>query len=325
MWEQRSLAWTDRWSFTMAGQPWLHHEWLADLVYYGWTQAFGMRALVFWKWLVMLPTFLLLMRLLHRLTGSVAAAYLAVLAAIATAAPFLDMRPHLYSLLGSVLLLYVLLLRPRPPWWLPLVFVLWVNLHGGFFFGLMTLTVVLGVTMLRRDATPAMRERAAIIWLASVAAALLNPYGFHAFGYPLKYALDPDSPFRAFIHEWSSPFSASGVAAPLYPLAVAVALAAAVYLWVVGAFREPPRGRLAALALAALTLAMSLRSRRFIPLFAVAQSLLLAPALAQLLSWLAREPTLGVGALGRHAAVRVAAPLGIAVAAGAWLVANPPV
>src|SRR5262245_44355266 len=173
MWEQRSLAWTDPWSFTMAGQPWLHHEWLADLVYYGWTQAFGMRALVFWKWLVMLPTFLLLMRLLHRLTGSVAAAYLAVLAAIATAAPFLDMRPHLYSLLGSVLLLYVLLLRPRPPWWLPLVFVLWVNLHGGFFFGLMTLTVVLGVTMLRRDATPAMRERAAIIWLASVAAALL--------------------------------------------------------------------------------------------------------------------------------------------------------
>jgi hypothetical protein len=325
MWEHRSLPWTDPWSFTRAGQPWLHHEWLADLVYEGWVRLFGMNTLVYWKWGVMLAGFLLLLRLLHRLSGHVVAGYLASLLAVATSMPFLDIRPQLYSLLGYVVLLCLLLLRPRPSWLLPPLFLVWANLHGGFFFGLMALTVVLAVTALHARHSPALRRRAAGVWLASVAASLVNPYGIHAFGYPLKYALDPTSPFRVVIPEWSSPFSPGGIQAPLYPAAIATALGAAALLWIWRAWRDPRGLTLAALALTALTLAMSLRSRRFIPLFAISQSLMLAPVLARLLEMAGRHLEPGFGEILRHRVTRLGAPTLVAAASALWLLAHPPV
>ena len=44
-----------------------------------------------------------------------------------------------FGRLGMVVLLALLLGRPASPWLLALIFVVWVNLHGGFFFGLMAL------------------------------------------------------------------------------------------------------------------------------------------------------------------------------------------
>ena len=45
--------------------------------------------------------------------------------ALATAAPLLDIRPHVYSLLGFAALLALTLVRPRLSWILPGIFFLW--------------------------------------------------------------------------------------------------------------------------------------------------------------------------------------------------------
>ena len=34
--QTRTLWMVDAWSFTAAGQEWLNHEWLSDIIFYGW-------------------------------------------------------------------------------------------------------------------------------------------------------------------------------------------------------------------------------------------------------------------------------------------------
>src|SRR5262245_33695550 len=92
----RGLPAADAWSFTAAGTRWHNHEWLADVGFYFWSAAGGVDSLVYWEWILLLATYLLLFESLRRLASSTAAGLLAVFAA-AVAQPFFDIRPHLYT------------------------------------------------------------------------------------------------------------------------------------------------------------------------------------------------------------------------------------
>jgi len=188
---QTGTLWmVDDWSFTAHGKEWLNHEWLADLLYYAWVSAWGVESLVYWKWLVLVATFGALLLALARSCGSPLAALICTGFALATAAPFLDVRPHLYSLLGFSLLLLCRLQRSAPGWALALLFLLWVNLHGGVFFGLMALGILLFPW---REPTVANLRAAVWLGLVCVLAAMLNPSGFKVLLYPLAYAFDAAS------------------------------------------------------------------------------------------------------------------------------------
>lgn len=283
--EHRALPETDPWGFP-AGRPWLNHEWLSDVLYDLWVRLFGMPSLVWWKWGLIVAAFVLLFHLLLRRTGSAPASYLAMLLAGLVAQPFLDIRPHLYSLVGFVLVLCLVLLPPRPSRLLPLVFLVWANLHSGFLFGLAVLAAALGARVLwgkgDEQEPGAVRRRwieAAVLWLACAVASLINPYGIEVFLFPLRYAAGGSS-YVALINEWQPPFVPGGLRSPLFPLAIATFLAAAAYLLFSGGLRRDRAFRWTGLALGAVTLIMALRSRRFISFFAVAQTLPLATALA---------------------------------------------
>ncbi len=283
--EHRSLPMIDHWSFTRDGQPWLQHEWLSDVIFQGWAVLFGVNSLVYWKWLVITLIFTLLFHVVRRLSGDPISSYVSVLLAIAAAAPFLDIRPYLYSSLGYVLLLHLVVGRGKPPLYLPLIFLVWANLHGGFFFGLLVLFLLFLPQGIFGE--PKERLRVGLIWVACVLACLLNPNGIEAFAYPLKYAFDSSSPFKQAIDEWLSPFKPGGTQSPLYPVCIASFLAGTALLLFTPAQRKQ-RLNWSLIALGALTLAMSLTSRRFIVLFAIAQSLVTGKALAGLFA--ARMP-----------------------------------
>ncbi|MFZ1217741.1 MAG: tetratricopeptide repeat protein, partial [Chthoniobacterales bacterium] len=277
--EHKSLPLVDPWSFTRNGQPWLQHEWLTDLLFATTAKVFGQNSLVYVKWILLVATFLLLFRVVWRLSKEPLSGYLSVLLGAAVAAPFLDLRPHLVTNLFYVLLLCLLLPRKRPPFYLPLLFLVWANLHGGFFFGLMALLVLLSPTIIFGEKSD--RIRAALIWLASALLSLLNPSGWKAFAYPLKYAFDRSSAFKE-LDEWRPPFVDVGTHSPLYPYAIALFALATLFL-LFRRWRGKQDLNWAALGLILLTLAMSLTSRRFIVLFALSQSLITGPALAVLL------------------------------------------
>jgi len=301
MLEHRAIPRVDFWSYTHRGKPWMHHEWLSDVLYAGWEKILGMESLVWWKWGVIIATFLLLMRCLHRSTRSPLAALLAAGFALAVAAPFLDLRPHLYSLLGYVLVLRLALLDEHPAPFLPLIFLVWVNLHGGFFFGLMALSIVLLAWVLFPDAAgipgsaagtvgPAKQRwaYAVVLGLACAGACLLNPNFTEPFAYPLRYAFSADSPYRG-LNEWKAPFEPGGIHAALFPYALGSFGLAIGWLLVSRRWRTHRRESLAGVLLCALTLLMALESRRFIPLFAISESLLVAPLLAALFAAIERR------------------------------------
>jgi len=121
---QNGSVWlNDSWSYTSMGAPWANHEWLADIIYYAWVSVFGIETLVYWKWLVLILTFFVLQLALRRECKHNAAAFICAVFALAVAAPFIDVRPHLYTLLGFSVLVYLLLGRAVATWKLVLLFV----------------------------------------------------------------------------------------------------------------------------------------------------------------------------------------------------------
>ncbi|MBT9585250.1 hypothetical protein IV102_18040 [bacterium] len=273
--ERQGMVYQDPWSFSQPNADWIQHEWLSDILYAGLEQTFGMSILVYWKWAMVVTIYLILFELLRRRTQDPLASYLGCLAALALGGPFLDFRPHLYSMLGYVLLLAICLGRRQPPW-LPLLFVVWSNLHGGVMFGLM----VVGLLTLTQRNSPR-------IAVACGLAALLNAAGPGALGYCFKYAFNPNSPYLTLC-EWRSPFAEGSLPNPLYPLALTVLGASVVLIFLRPDLRQQffdaPGGGLASLALACLTMAMSLRSGRFTPFFGITLALLVAPCCAWLLA-----------------------------------------
>ena len=272
---QTGTLWmVDDWSFTATAAPWTNHEWLSDIIYYQWVQAWGLESLVYWKWLVVVCCYGILQYVLARETGSYIAGFVCAAVAVAVAAPFIDVRPHLYSLLNFSILLYLLLNRQPATWKLAFLFVVWVNLHGGFFFGLMALAVLLFPW---RDFKLDKLKAAFVIGLVCLLASALNPSGVKSFLYPLAYALNPDSPYRS-LGEWLPPFAPGGIQAPLF-IWLVWATPVIALCYVIPRVRRKISIPWEGLILCALTLAMSLTSRRFIPLFAMCFAVMLAPLL----------------------------------------------
>lgn len=279
MWEHGTVWVNDPFSFTAAGKEWLNDAWLSGVSLYLWSEWISVDTLAYWKWLLIIVTWLLLFRLAWRLSGDATSSFLACLLSMSVAAPFLDVRPQLYSFLAWVVLLDMCIARPHPSRWLPLIMLLWVNLHAGFFLGLICLPVLLLPHFLAGDRSE--RREVVILAVLASAACLLNPNGLEVVTRPLLHAFDTQSPFRT-LGEWLPPFRPGGIRSPMFPYGIAAfAIGAAVSVWEVG--KNPRDANIPVrIALAALTLVMSLQSRRFVPFFAITEVLVIAPALAGL-------------------------------------------
>src|SRR5262249_55772452 len=205
----------DPFSYTTAGRYWLNDSWLSDVLLYLWAHAFGLESLAYWKWLVIVAAWLVLFRLLARLAGDRLIGWTAATFGLAVAAPFLDMRPHLYGLLCWALVLDATLGRSQPRPWLPIVFLVWANLHASYVLGLCTLPVLLLPSLLR----PEHRRRALILGAACFGVTLINPHGAGAFVRALEHAFDPTLPIHQ-VAEWLPPFEPGGIRSWLYPYGI---------------------------------------------------------------------------------------------------------
>ena len=92
--------------------------------------------------------------------------------ALIPSSPFWEPRPHAFSLLFIVVT--VGLLARRRLWWLPLVFIVWANCHGGVLLGFVLLGTGLGVQTL---VTPGTWRQAVLVFLACMVAATATPLG----------------------------------------------------------------------------------------------------------------------------------------------------
>ena len=194
----------DLFSYTMPGKAWFAWEWLWD-VGAGWLhQRWGLEGILLPSIFVICLTSALLYRLVERRCGNPLVAIGFTVLATAAATIHWLARPHLFTMLFAVVFLAILDRvqggQLRLLWWLPAITVVWTNLHGGFFVGILMLGAY-GAGELTRALTASGRDernaaaRASLPYLATaagcLAASLINPYFYQLHLHILKYLSDP--------------------------------------------------------------------------------------------------------------------------------------
>jgi hypothetical protein len=282
--ENFKLPNVDMYSYTAAGEPWINHQWLAEIPYYLAYKIGGLLGLyVLYLALVegiLLGTFYLA----YKTSGNVKGAFLVGCFSVLLAAVSFGPRTLLFGYVCLLVLLF-LLYRYRatgesPLWVLPLLFCLWVNTHGSWLFGMIVLGVFIVTGLVegtwgRIEAvrwTPQQLRHLLIAAGASVAALFVNPYTYKLVWYPFDMKLHQTLNI-GHVEEWASVnfHDARGK--------IVLILIAALIL---GALLSRQRWRLEELALAAMAVYFGLTHVRF--LFQAA--LLLAPLLARMLDFL---------------------------------------
>ena len=309
IWHHGQVPLTDQYSHTADGRYWSNHEWLWEAIAYPLHEVGGMPLLSAWTGLTVALT-LWLMRRTTTATGYV------VPVVLGTSMLLLSIswttRPQVTSML--LFALTVRLLVAERYAWIPLVFLVWANLHAQVVMGGVILAVALAVASIesvrrRTDASASRTRRLVLATSASAVATLITPLGPRLWTYVLSAN---GRPGQAQIAEWATAFH------PLVSNFLFWALLAAAGLLVVP---RPDRLRswenrvpaLATLAMAPLA-ALAVRN---IPFFVVAA----APLLLTLLDSRGRRPVSTV-TRWRPALVATAAAAGATVAA-VWI-AQPP-
>jgi hypothetical protein len=178
----------DPFSFTMPGRPWTAHEWLADVILAGAFRAAGYAGVAALVTAALTMLHLIIFRRANLAVGH-AATFFIFVGLVLVLAPFTVARPHL--LVWPLMALWTSLLlraadeRKPPPPWLPLLMILWVNLHGSFPLALV-IFAAFGLDALL--AGGANMKRWIATGVACAAATLVNANGLAALSFPFTVA-----------------------------------------------------------------------------------------------------------------------------------------
>ena len=196
--QHHSILRADIFSFTAMGVPWTNFEWLSDLIFLGAFKAHGLQGLIVLYSLVMLAIFAGAYYRAIRAGADCKDAAVLTTAGVCLAAVALAPRALLFGWLCITILLLVLDRFQKTGtalWILPPLFVLWINLHGSWIYGM----VVLGLTIASGLVQGTWGQVAARRWnstelrklllasAASVAALFLNPFGYKLLLVPLQF------------------------------------------------------------------------------------------------------------------------------------------
>jgi hypothetical protein len=256
------LSSVDPYSFT-SDQPWTNHEWLAELTMALAYSVAGAVGLIVMKGLATVAVLVVITRAVKDVPPlwRWPSRLLAVLGMMPIS---LTIRPQIWTLLFLTLTCAILTGPWKRRFWLPLIFLLWANMHGGWLVGIGVLGVWCGFELIgpRSDRPPLWAL--VIIPAACLLATLVNPYGWHLWEFLARTVRLT----RADIAEWQ----------PLWrgPAGSVIHWIAAV-LWAGLAIRYAERKSLKAIAAAAVLAYGSMRVLRLVPLFIPSVVILLIP------------------------------------------------
>lgn len=178
-----SVPVVDTYSFTRAGVPFFYQSWLAALIFWKVYAAGGLPLTFFLRAVLIAAAYILLWLLARNAgAGTRLASLLTLLAALAGSSNW-SFRPQLFTYPLFVLTLYILWNwnqgRQNRLWLLPLIAILWVNLHGSF-----PLLFILTISFLLLG--HGAKKRLALFLVLSWIGLLINPHGINVFGYVLN-------------------------------------------------------------------------------------------------------------------------------------------
>lgn len=183
----------DVYSWTMAGYPWVSHEWLTEIIMVGVNAVAGLWGLAIAFMVLVAATFWLASRVGR---STISNSLLTTIVGLTIAWPLIGARPQMITLLGVAGLLYVLFAwrKHRVQTYLysiPFIFMLWANMHAGFAAGFLLVAAFIFGELARVLFVSKARFRAEqilsfkelirlglITYVGGGLATLVNPYGW---------------------------------------------------------------------------------------------------------------------------------------------------
>jgi tetratricopeptide (TPR) repeat protein len=173
----------DIFSYTLENQAWVDHEWLSQVLLYAVFAKFGWLGVNILKALVVsLCFFLLLFLSIFRYKKIVYAVLLAILSALAFGYRSFA-RPEMFSYLLLCLFFYILE-DERKIYILPLLQILWANLHGYFILGPVLIFLYSMGEMISGNKIKA--KRLSVILCLTILGCFINPYFYKGAVYPIN-------------------------------------------------------------------------------------------------------------------------------------------
>jgi hypothetical protein len=169
MWLTRQVLLRDTFSHTVYGAFWPNHEWLSQVLFYGTYAAGGIVFVTIVSATAVTAAWLLVWRLTP---GSTRSRFLLTSLAVVSASTIWSPRPQVLSFLLLALTMWLLCHRRYA--WLPIVFLLWANLHGAVVMGVVVLAAAFAAAAIEdRRRVPGL----AFAIVACVVATLATPLG----------------------------------------------------------------------------------------------------------------------------------------------------
>ncbi len=200
---ERAVPTVETFSQTQAGQPMVYHSWLSALFLFWLYELGGIPLTFLLRGILLLFTYAFLWQIMRERGASPQLASLVTFFGVLAGSINWAIRPQLFAYPLFVLTLWLLLKwdedRDAPDLgWIPLISLLWTNLHGSFvlLFLLGGAAFVFG----RGD-----KKKLFFILLAALLATLINPRGFGVWAYVIDSLTVISN--QAYSREWMPPIN----------------------------------------------------------------------------------------------------------------------
>ncbi len=187
MWERQEIITQDPFSYTIPEGRWVRFEWLSEGIAWYLNLLGGLKLFTLCSMFAfaLIPLLIWRMLIYQRITAPIAFVYSLITVLILHA--HLLARPFLFTYLFTLIVIHFWSLDRDYPrrtfqWILPLLFMVWCNLHAGFVGGLLFLfSAWIGAVWDRRQAGETVLTEGSRAWLRTMIlcflVTLVNPYG----------------------------------------------------------------------------------------------------------------------------------------------------
>ena len=202
--------------FSHAAHPitWTPPQWLAEVIFGALNKIVGLTGLTVFVAFFIAAIYAILFKFMRSLGISIIVAFFITLLAAGASAVHWLARPHIFSVMFT-LLWYIIIETYQKKnktylYWLPLLMILWVNIHGGFVMGFVLLSIyIVGnifrsrFVMAERDIARKRARQLILVLLLCLLGSLINPQGFKLLLSPLEVVANQAAVNS--IQEWMSP------------------------------------------------------------------------------------------------------------------------
>jgi len=206
----------DPYSFTRAGEPWLNQQWGAQVVFASAHRIWGWAGVALTYSAALGAGFTFLYRACRRAGSDVRTAAVLTILGFLVGASSLGARPQALAVPLFTSTWLLLARRDRWTWLVPVLAVVWANVHGSFVLAPVLTAFALGDDLVSRKPF----GRSAAIVIATIAATAATPFGPTVWSYAVDVATNDT--IRTTVAEWRPPAPLSGAGSLFWLSGIAV-------------------------------------------------------------------------------------------------------